>query len=766
MTPKVKIFLAADEIARTTNPKIPWNEVDAILDRVTESVGIQDQSGRFIYANQAGAEILGFDSPAELLAASRDPAFFMRFTISHLDGRPVAKEELPGRRVLSGDPSPPELTIKWISNGKTSPRWITLKASPVYNATGDVVYAVVIVNDVTATFRAQEELRASNSVLEATLQGISDCVYFKDLDLKYVKVNKATAEVFGKPIEEIIGKSDFEVNPPIFAALVSESDRTTLQSGGASTFEEELPIGNHTRHFLTTKTVYRDASGKPAGVIGISRDITEQKKAEHTAHFLAEASRVLSSSLDYRVTLSSLAWLTVPSLADSRTIDLIDSDDRLRKLVIAHDNPVLLDAAWQLELRFPRGDSENYPSRIVAKTGRPLLLSRIDSTKIKEVASSPEHLRLMEALPMTSAIIVPLVVRGRTLGTLSLTIGDGSREYQQDDLALVEELGRRAAVAVDVARSYEEAETRWKASEAIQKRLLIQNRVLTILTSKMDPAMAVSRILEVLGSSLDFQLGLYWSLHPEKNTLYLAQSWNANPDDHSQLLEYSRKIEISMQQGVTGKAWSTRSPRLSANICQEPHFFRVLEASADRLKAAIFLPVTSNDRSLGVLEFFSRSSRLPDQEYVNFLISMASHIGNAIAGGIQGALALPALQHEQEQPVPVRPGLTPSAAQKLNGLSIDPVTFTACCGELKSRPLTSKEFQILNLLRQANQHSLSRGELVRGIWGNLKVSANSLDVHLFNLRRKIHPLDLEILFRSPNIYTLRLREDSLAEAKS
>src|SRR3712207_8909773 len=89
-----------------------------------------------------------------------------------------------------------------------------------------------------------------------------------------------------------------------------------MDTGEGSSHEEVLPVDGRPRTYLSTKSVHRDAAGNALGIIGISVDITERKEAERTQRFLAEAGALLSSSLDYRTTLASVARLTVPTLAD------------------------------------------------------------------------------------------------------------------------------------------------------------------------------------------------------------------------------------------------------------------------------------------------------------------------------------------------------------------------------------------------------------------------------------------------------------------
>jgi DNA-binding response OmpR family regulator len=100
---------------------------------------------------------------------------------------------------------------------------------------------------------------------------------------------------------------------------------------------------------------------------------------------------------------------------------------------------------------------------------------------------------------------------------------------------------------------------------------------------------------------------------------------------------------------------------------------------------------------------------------------------------------------------------TPQASSpygKPQGLRIDPSTMRVHYGDSSSALLTAKEFQILSLLQQAPQHVVSRNEIVQRVWGNVKVGSKTLDVHIFNLRRKLNPIQVEISFGPPNQYKL------------
>jgi two-component system cell cycle sensor histidine kinase/response regulator CckA len=121
-----------------------------------------------------------------------------------------------------------------------------------------------------------QALRESHRLLSAIFEGTQDALWFKDVQGRYLLINGAGARWLGKSASEVIGKTDVELLSPRLARAILESDRRILDSEQAETFE----VSNSVRTYLTTKEVYRDASGQVLGLIGSSRDITQHKRLE------------------------------------------------------------------------------------------------------------------------------------------------------------------------------------------------------------------------------------------------------------------------------------------------------------------------------------------------------------------------------------------------------------------------------------------------------------------------------------------------------
>jgi two-component system cell cycle sensor histidine kinase/response regulator CckA len=184
--------------------------------------------------------------------------------------------------------------------------------------------------------------------------------------------------------------------------------------------------------------------------------------AREQVSFLSEVSEVLASSLDFRGTLSAAARLAVPRLADWCAVDIVDADGRLRRLAIAHADPAKVDAVWAMSHRYREHDEDPVPQ--VIRTARPQLIPDIPDELLRRFARDAEHLEGLRAFGLRSLLIVPLSARGRTLGAITFVMAESGRRYGHAEQLLGEDLARRAAIAVDNARLYREAE------EALQEK--------------------------------------------------------------------------------------------------------------------------------------------------------------------------------------------------------------------------------------------------------------------------------------------------------
>ncbi len=180
--------------------------------------------------------------------------------------------------------------------------------------------------------------------------------------------------------------------------------------------------------------------------------------------FLADATRVLSASLDYTETLTNLARASVPRLGDWCAVDIVENPEsgnwppEVRRIAIIHQDPARIEIAKTLAAEFPTDWSTDRGLAFVLRTGQPLFAPVITEDMVVDTATNERHLEILRALHFSSVMVVPLVARGRTIGTITLCMTESGRHFDEGDLALAQDLARRAAYSVDNARLLRDAE--------------------------------------------------------------------------------------------------------------------------------------------------------------------------------------------------------------------------------------------------------------------------------------------------------------------
>jgi signal transduction histidine kinase/PAS domain-containing protein len=210
---------------------------------------------------------------------------------------------------------------------------------------------------------------------------------------------------------------------------------------------------------------------------GVADGITALKRGEQAQRALAEAGKMLATSLDYNARLTSIAHLVVPHLADWCTVDIVDEDGAIHQVAVAHVDPAKVEMAHELRGRYPL--DLNAPRGVpnVLRTGQPELYLEIPDSLLETAFPEAEQVQTLRALGLRSAMIVPLVARGRTLGALTFVWAESGLHYGPADLTLAEELAQRAALAVDNARLYAEAQRLNAELEEriVQRTIQLQN---------------------------------------------------------------------------------------------------------------------------------------------------------------------------------------------------------------------------------------------------------------------------------------------------
>jgi PAS domain S-box-containing protein len=359
----------------------------------------------------------------------------------------------------------------------------------------------------------------NGSLARAVVDSASDAIFVKDVGGRYLMINRAGASFVTKSVEQVLGQDDSQLFSVADAHRVMSFDREIMTRGEARNIEESVVIEGRERFFLTTKVPYRDGEGDVVGVVGISHDVTEQKREDRNSRFLSEVTALLGSSLEYGATVAAVVRSAVPTLGDGCSVHIInDETGALEMLAAYHRDPVRVAAAWELEKRYPPLPDSPVGAPAVIRSGEPELVSDLDDAALRAFARDPEHLSILRSFGVRSFLCVPMVARGRTLGAMIFAMVESGRRYQPEDIPLATEIARRAAIAIDHAKMYELA----RQAVAVREDFLsiASHELKTPLTALQ---LSVQRLLR--GTGTDGKIGCSASMLAmvDRSTRRLAQ---------------------------------------------------------------------------------------------------------------------------------------------------------------------------------------------------------------------------------------------------
>jgi PAS domain S-box-containing protein len=261
------------------------------------------------------------------------------------------------------------------------------------------------------------------------------------------------------------------------AALLHPEDITAATQAwkasmqGAEPFEHEFRLRRHDgqyRWHVARVLPQRDTKRQVLRWTGTITDVHDTKRVVEEREFLSNASRMLAESLDLPTTLRNIAKLTVPKFADWCQIDLRTPEGRIETVAVAHKDLHKHHLAQQFVGRVHLNAAGNAGNPYAIRTGRTQLIPDVPSI-IEDAVADETEVEIYREMGLASAACVPLVAQGRTLGAIAFVYSDADRRYTPDDLPMLEELGRRAGLAVQNASEFGREH---RASESFQEASL------------------------------------------------------------------------------------------------------------------------------------------------------------------------------------------------------------------------------------------------------------------------------------------------------
>ena len=320
---------------------------------------------------------------------------------------------------------------------------------------------LLILQDVTKRLRAERDLRLQKLLSDSQADQSIAGIVVRTHDGQVERANRRFSEIWGVDGDELRADPQAArrrlleqvVDPDAFVRGIGAVDET-------GEFQDEIALKDG-RTIERYAAHARDEHGEIIGQVWFHTDITARKREEDALRFLADATNLLSSSLDYQTTLQRVAELAREKMADWCTVDV----DGQGGVAIAHTDPEKVELARAFRRRNP--DVESGVAIDVIRTGEPKLLREITPEMLDSIARSDEHRDLLRLLAPRSVMIVPIKVRDRVFGAISFVSNE--RLYEEDDLRLAQELARRAAIAIDNSRVHMELR---RTARTLQESLL------------------------------------------------------------------------------------------------------------------------------------------------------------------------------------------------------------------------------------------------------------------------------------------------------
>ena len=328
--------------------------------------------------------------------------------------------------------------------------------------------SLMILQDVTKRLAAEREVELQKALMAAQADSSDVGITVVTLDGKVERMNRRWTEIWGVDADMVradrAGATQIMVDQVVDAEQFLAGGARLLETGGGDYRDEvHLKDGRVIERFATH---IRAKDGELVGRIWFHTDITAHRREEDALRFLADATNLLSSSLDHATTLQRVADLAVPRMASWCSVEIADTTGH-HAIAIAHADPERLEAVRDARKRLAEAQT-GAVARAIAD-GESQVYRELHAEDIERLARDEAHLEILRTLDLRSVMVVPIKLRERVFGAINFIRGPADPLYGDDDLKLAEELARRAAIAID--NSLVHAELR-KTARTLQESLL------------------------------------------------------------------------------------------------------------------------------------------------------------------------------------------------------------------------------------------------------------------------------------------------------
>ncbi|WP_234710944.1 PAS domain S-box protein [Nostoc punctiforme] len=500
---------------------------------------------------------------------------------------------------------------------------------PVNNSMGETVGIGIILADVTAAKQTEVALRESEERFRAMFNQAAVGITLVALDGKFIQVNPALSEITGYSPEELMQITFEEITHPDDLAVDLENARRVLakEINGYSLEKRYIcKDGSIVWVNLTSSAVW-DTNGLPKYALGIIEDISDRKRVETTQQFLVEASTLLAASLDYEIALESVANLAVPTLADWCIVDVFQEDWSSKQIAIAIADPTKLNTLDEIRRRYrPKTRAKQLVRQL--QLGISVFYPELSDSHLLQMAEDDEHLQLLQSLGICSLMVIPVRSRGQLFGAISFFTAESSRHYKQTDLALAEDIARRAAIAIDNARLYQETQQAKQGAERSVNRTILLQRITAALSEALTSQQVADVVVNQGIAALEATGGSVVLLTEGDTSLKVVQAIG-----YSQaLIDTWSNFPVTAPNQIA-ETVRTSEPifleNLAAMIARYPNLAEVVALTGNNSWASI--PLIAEGKVIGALGLSFINEQIFHEEDRGFMLTLGQQCAQAIA---------------------------------------------------------------------------------------------------------------------------------------
>ncbi|MCC5643835.1 PAS domain S-box protein [Nostoc sp. CHAB 5824] len=593
--------------------------LDALLGAAPVALCFLDRELRYIRINQVFADINGLTIEEHLGRKFGEvlPAMAAEF-------------ELQLQRVLDTGESLVNVEISGETRGRPERYGYWLgNYYPVYNTMGETIGIGIILADVTAAKQTEVALRESEERFRAMFNQAAVGITLIALDGQFIQVNPALCEITGYSHEELIQMNFQEITHPDDLEVDWENARRVLakEISGYSLEKRYIRKDGSIVWVNLTSSVVWDATGFPKYALGIIEDISERKRGETTQNFLVEASTLLAASLDYEITLSSVANLAVPTLADWCIVDVFQEDWSSKQIAIAIADPTKQNTLEEIRRRYP---PKTKVKQLVQQLGMGISVfyPQLSDSHLVQMAQDDEHLQLLRNLGIRSLMVIPVRSRGQLFGAISFFTAESGRHYKQTDLALAEDIARRAATAIDNARLYQETQQAKQAAERSVNRTVLLQRITAAFSEALTPQQVADVVVNQGIAALQATAGSVILLTEDDSTLKVIQAIGYPQS----LIDTWTNFPITAP-NLIAETVRTRQPifleNLAGMIAKYPNLAGIVALTGNN--AWVCIPLIAEGKIIGALGLSFATVQIFNEEDRGFMLTVGQQCAQAIA---------------------------------------------------------------------------------------------------------------------------------------